>query len=137
MLLAGYVEVGDYAFVSGNIVVHQFTRIGAYAMLSGLSAVNKDIPPYMLAGGRPAVVSGLNVVGLRRNGFNAEQRKAIKQAHHVLFREGLGPKRALERLKELPESDEVDSIIKFMETSQRGICSSSGTRHSQSFGSDE
>ena len=136
-LLAGYVEVGDRAFVSGNIVVHQFTRIGAYAMVSGLSAVNKDIPPYMLAGGRPAVVTGLNVVGLRRNGFDPNQRKAIKQAHRILFRERMATKRALEALKELPESDEVNTVIQFIEASQRGICSSSASRHAQPFGSDE
>ncbi|MDX9702217.1 MAG: acyl-ACP--UDP-N-acetylglucosamine O-acyltransferase [Candidatus Auribacterota bacterium] len=136
-LLAGYVEVGDRAFVSGNIVVHQFTRIGAYAMVSGLSAVNKDIPPYMLAGGRPAVVTGLNVVGLRRNGFNADQRRSIKQAHDILFRQRLATKRAVEALKELPQSSEVDTIIRFIETSQRGLCSSTASRHAQPFGSDD
>lgn len=135
-LLAGYVEVGDRAFVSGNIVVHQFTRIGAYAMISGLSAVNKDVPPYMLAGGRPAVVSGLNVVGLRRNGFNGDQRRAIKKAHDILFRQRLATKRALEALKELPQSDEVNNIIRFIESSQRGLCSSTASRHAQPFGDD-
>ena len=135
-LLAGYVEVGDSAFVSGNIVVHQFTKIGSYAMVSGLSAVNKDIPPYMLCGGRPAVVTGINVVGLRRGGFKPDQRKRIKQAHDILFRKRLATKRAVEALKELGSSDEIDKILNFIENSKRGITSSSASKHAQPFSSE-
>lgn len=136
-LLAGYVEVGDRAFVSGNIVVHQFTRIGAYAMVSGLSAVNKDIPPYMLAGGRPAVVTGLNVVGLRRAGFKPQQRSEIKKAHDILFRQRLATKRALETLEQLPQSPELTTMITFIKSSKRGLCSSSLSKHAQPFESDD
>lgn len=135
-LLAGYVEVGDRAFVSGNIVVHQFSRIGSYSMVSGLSAVNKDIVPYMLAGGRPAVVTGLNVVGLRRSGFGPEQRLAIKRAHDVLFRQRLATKRALAVLEEMPKTPEIDNIIDFIKSSKRGLCSSSFSRHAQPFESE-
>ncbi|MCD6460411.1 acyl-ACP--UDP-N-acetylglucosamine O-acyltransferase [bacterium] len=136
-LLAGYVEVGDNAFVSGNIVVHQFTKIGAYAMVSGLSAVNKDIPPYMLCGGRPAVVTGINVIGLRRAGFNIEQRKRIKKAHDILFRQRLAVKRAVLSLQELDSSEEIDTILNFIKNSKRGITSSSASRHAQPFSSEE
>ncbi len=135
-LLAGYVQVDDNAFVSGNIVVHQFTRIGKYAMVSGLSAVNKDIPPYMLAGGRPAVVTGLNVVGLRRGGFKPAQRSTIKKAHDILFRQRLATKRAMQALSALPQSDEIDTIIAFINGSQRGLCASSASKHPQPFDSN-
>ena len=72
--MAGHVSVGDGAFVSGNCVIHQFCRIGELSMLGGLSAANRDLPPFMLARGRPATVAGVNAVGLRRSSIGAEVR---------------------------------------------------------------
>jgi UDP-N-acetylglucosamine acyltransferase len=128
-LLAGYVEVGDNAFVSGNIVVHQFCRIGRLAMISGLSAVNKDVPPFMTAGGRGVVAIAPNTVGLRRAGLDLPARSAIKQAYKTLFRSGLNTKQAVEELRRGEVTKEVQEIIDFVVSSKRGICNPPGQKH--------
>lgn len=118
--LTGYVEVEDGAFLSGMTGFHQFTRIGRLAMVSALSAANKDIPPYMICGGRPAVVLGINVVGLRRAGISAAGRDEIKQAYKLLYRSGLNVSQAVEAMKNL-KSAEVRHLVEFIEKSKRGI----------------
>ena len=120
--LAGYCAVFDGAFLSGMVVVHQFVRIGKLAMISGLSAVNKDVPPYLLCGGRPAVIQGLNVVGLRRAGLAASVREEIKRAYKLLYREGLNVSHALEAIKRECSSAEVQALVTFVKGSKRGIC---------------
>ena len=124
--LTGYVEVEDRAFLSGMTGFHQFTRIGRLAMVSALSAANKDIPPYMIAGGRPAVVLGINVVGLRRAGISAEVREEIKKAYKLLYRTGLNTRQALEIMRKDPASAEVKHLIHFIENSKRGIIDGAG-----------
>ncbi len=119
--LTGYVEVEDRAFLSGMTGFHQFTRIGRLAMVSALSAANKDIPPYMIAGGRPATVLGINVVGLRRAGISAAVREEIKKAYKLLYRAGLNTSQALEIMKKDLVSSEVAHLIQFVENSKRGI----------------
>ena len=84
--LTGYCIVEDWVFLSGMVGLHQFTRVGRLSMISALSAVNKDVPPYMLCGGRPAVIQGINVVGLRRAGLAAPVREEIKRAYKLLYR---------------------------------------------------
>ena len=120
--LTGYCVVGDGALLSGMVGLHQFTRIGRLAMVSALSAVNKDVPPYMFCGGRPAVVQGLNVVGLRRAGFPPGLRDEIKRAYKLLYREGLNVSRALEAIKRECPSAEVEGLLEFVKASKRGIC---------------
>lgn len=120
--LTGYCVVGDGALLSGMVGLHQFTRIGKLAMVSALSAVNKDVPPYMFCGGRPAVVQGLNVVGLRRAGFPAGLRDEIKRAYKLLYREGLNVSHALEAIKRECPSAEVEGLLEFVKGSKRGIC---------------
>ncbi len=120
--LTGYCEIGDRAFLSGMTGLHQFTRVGKLALLSALSAVNKDIPPYMICGGRPAVVLGINVVGLKRAGFAPEIRAEIKQAYKFLYRSGLNVSQALEEIKKHLKSSEVRYLVEFIEASKRGIC---------------
>jgi UDP-N-acetylglucosamine acyltransferase len=95
VLVAGYVTIEDRVFVGGGSVFHQHIRVGAYAICQGLSGFGKDIPPYVIAA-RINGVAGLNVVGLRRNGFNAEQRAEIKRAFDLLYRRGLNTKQAIE-----------------------------------------
>jgi UDP-N-acetylglucosamine acyltransferase len=124
--LAGYCVVEDGALLSGMVVVHQFCRIGCLAMISGLSAVNKDVPPYMLAGGRPAVIQGLNVVGMRRSGFAAPIREEIKRAYKLLYREGLNVPHAIEAIEQQCHSSEVKVLIEFMKSAKRGICAGIG-----------
>lgn len=120
--LAGYCVVQDQAFVSGIVVLHQFTRIGRLTMISGLSAINKDVPPFMLCGGRPGVIQGLNVVGLRRAGIGPSTREEIKRAYRLLYREGLNVPHALEAIARECKSPEALSIVEFVKASTRGIC---------------
>jgi UDP-N-acetylglucosamine acyltransferase len=125
--LTGYIEVEDRAFLSGMTGFHQFIRIGKLAMVSALSAANKDIPPYMVCGGRPAVVLGINVVGLRRAGISAEIRAEIKQAYKFLYRSGLNVSQAIEEIKKTLHSLEVKHLVNFIEASKRGIIDSAST----------
>lgn len=124
--LTGHIEVEDRAFLSGMTGFHQFTRIGRLAMVSALSAANKDIPPYMIAGGRPAVVLGINVVGLRRAGISAAVREEIKKAYKLLYRAGLNTSQALEIMKKDLPSPEARHLIQFVENSKRGIIDGAG-----------
>ncbi len=124
--LTGYCEVEDRAFLSGMTGFHQFTRIGKLALVSALSASNKDIPPYMICGGRPAVVLGINVVGLRRAGMSAAVREEIKKAYKFLYRSGLNVSQALKKIKKQLHSDEVKHLVSFIEKSKRGLLDGSG-----------
>ena len=118
--MAGHVSVGDGAFISGNCVIHQFCRIGELSMLGGLSAVNRDLPPFMLARGRPAAVAGVNAVGLRRAAIGPEVRKELKRAYKIIYRSG---NRLTEGLAELAESElpEMQLLVRFIRESKRGI----------------
>ena len=119
--IGGHVEMGNNAFVSGLVAIHQFSFIGDNAMLAGCSKIVKDVPPYTIADGNPARISGLNVVGLRRGGFDATQRKAIKHAYKVLYQSGLNTTQALEQLKQVAQSEATAKIIRFFEQSERGV----------------
>ncbi len=120
--LTGYCVVEDGAFISGMVGLHQFTRIGQLAMISALSAINKDVPPYMLAGGRPGVVQGVNVVGMRRAGFGPEVREDIKRAYKLLYRSGLNVSHALEAIERECTSEQVRHLVTFVRAAERGIC---------------
>lgn len=125
--LAGYCVVQDGAILSGIVGLHQFTRVGRLAMISALSAVNKDVPPYLLCGGRPAVIQGINVVGLRRAGCSQEVREEIKTAYKLLYRSGLNAPHALEAIERQCRSDEVKHLVGFIRASERGICAGIGS----------
>ena len=124
--LTGYCVVEDQAFLSGIVGLHQFTRVGRLAMISALSAVNKDVPPYLLCGGRPAVIQGVNVVGLRRAGIAAAVRQEIQQAHRLLYRSGLSVPHALEAIERECHSAEAAHLVRFIKASKRGICAGIG-----------
>jgi UDP-N-acetylglucosamine acyltransferase len=119
--LTGHILVEDRAFLSGMTGFHQFTRIGTLAMVSALSACNKDIPPYVICGGRPGVALGINVVGMRRAGFSAAVREEVKSAFKLLYRSGLNTTQAVEEMKKTLKSSEVQHLIQFVEASKRGI----------------
>jgi len=121
--LAGHVEMEHHIFLSGHTATHQFCRIGAYAMVAGVSGVPQDIPPYVVADGHRTEIVGLNTIGLRRNNFTPQQRKAIKQAYKVIYKSGLKPAEALAQLKADEPTEEVQHIIRFIEASDRGIIS--------------
>src|ERR1700687_2173315 len=88
-LVAGYVEVEDEAFISGGVVIHQYSRIGRLAMIAGNTRVNSDIPPFFLYSDFNVAAKGLNLVGLRRAGFTKDQIDALKVAYKILYRSGL------------------------------------------------
>jgi UDP-N-acetylglucosamine acyltransferase len=120
--LAGHVTVEDRAIVGGLAAVHQFCRIGTMAIIGGCSKVVQDVPPYMLADGNPATTRTINKEGLRRNGVAEETQNALKQAFKLLIRQQLTIPNALERIAaEIPASPEIEHLVNFVRTSQRGI----------------
>lgn len=121
VLLAGYVQVQDRAFLGGGSVVHQFTRIGELAIMRGLTPISKDLPPYFMAVSVNRV-SGLNRVGLKRGGYSLEVRRTIQNAYITLYRSGLNITQALDKLSEGEVIPEVQKIITFIRASKRGIC---------------
>jgi UDP-N-acetylglucosamine acyltransferase len=121
--LAGHVQVEDHVIIGGLVAVHQFTRIGKLAMIGGFSGIGQDIPPYMIASGARAKLFGPNIIGLKRHGFSDAKINAIKKAYKVLIREKRTLKDALKKIEaDLPVSDEIKHLIKFIEKNKRGIC---------------
>lgn len=119
--LTGYCVVEDQVFISGMVGFHQFTRIGRLAIVSALSAANKDIPPFTMCGGRPARAQGLNSVGLRRAGVTPASRSELKKAFKLLYREGLSVSHACEAIEKELASGEVKHLLEFIRASKRGI----------------
>jgi UDP-N-acetylglucosamine acyltransferase len=120
-LLAGYVELADRAFVSGNCVVHQHVRIGTLALMRGLSRTSRDVPPFCVVDGTHTV-RGVNVVGLRRAGFDAARIAAVRRAVARLFARPANLARALEELERDETTDDVRHLIAFVRASKRGVC---------------
>jgi len=120
--LAGEVVVGDWAVIGGGALIHQFTRIGCHVMLQGGALVNKDIPPYVMAGRYPISYEGVNSVGLHRRGFTEEQINNIQNVYRTLYLSRLNVTDALAKVDaELPPSPERDVIVQFVRASKRGI----------------
>jgi len=120
--LAGHVQVGDHAVMGGLTAVHQFCRLGRFAITGGCSKIVQDVPPFMIADGNPAEVRGVNVVGLERNGYSADAIKAIKEAFRLVYRSKYNTRQAIEAIqKELPATPEIAQIVEFIQTSERGI----------------
>jgi UDP-N-acetylglucosamine acyltransferase len=124
--LAGHVEVGSYANLGGLVAVHQFCRIGSYTYIGGMSGISMDVPPYViLAGTRNQMrITGVNKIGLRRNGVSREAVEAIERAFKIIFR--AAPDMVLQDAlakaeQELADSPEVMSLIEFFRTSRRGV----------------
>ena len=122
VLLGGYVEIGDGAFLSGGVLVHQFGKIGRLAMVSGNTRVNLDAPPYFICSGFEIAPKGLNTVGLKRAGFDAGQVRALKQAFRILYHSGLKLADALARIETEVPTPETRHLAAFIRSSQRGVC---------------
>jgi UDP-N-acetylglucosamine acyltransferase len=137
--ITGHCEIGDFATVGGLTGVGPFLRIGAYAYVGGCGKVRADVPPAMLADGLPATVYGVNIVGLRRAGVPAEERRAMQDVYRILYRSGLAPHRALDRLRrEIPATGLVGLVIEFVAAARKGICGPSDSRRAGAQGpSDE
>jgi UDP-N-acetylglucosamine acyltransferase len=101
--------------------VHQFTRVGKLCMIGGLSKIVKDIPPFLMVDGHPAEIEALNVVGLKRSGYDREQRRSIKDAYHHLYRSGLPFRKAVESLQAGVADAAVRDILDFVRESRRGV----------------
>jgi UDP-N-acetylglucosamine acyltransferase len=118
--LAGHVTIEDRVFISGNVAIHQFTRIGRLAMVAGLAKVVQDCLPFVVTDGNPARARGINVVGLRRAGFEAEAIGALRRAYRVLLRGGLPLEGALVLLEGDAEAA-VRELAAFIRGSRRGF----------------
>jgi UDP-N-acetylglucosamine acyltransferase len=129
-LVAGYVEIEDQAFISGGVVIHQYSKIGRLAMVGGNTRVNSDLPPYFLYSDFNVAARGLNLVGLKRAGFSLADTKLLKAAYRLLYREGLKQADALQRIEtELP-SEHTRHLVAFIRRSKRGICGATRARAS-------
>ena len=120
--LAGHVTVEDRANIGAYSGVHQFCRIGREAYIGGYSVVVKDALPFALTVGNHAKCYGLNKVGMRRRGYSRETLAALHHAFHLLLSAKLNTTQAIERIRaDIRESAEVDELVRFVETSQRGV----------------
>lgn len=119
--LAGHVEIGDFAWVSGLCAVHQGSRIGTHAFVAGGAIVTQDVPPFCLVQGDRARLVSLNTTGLKRAGFASAEIMALRRAYRVLFR---GSGTMAERLAELEGADgRVAELVEFLRHSERGAIS--------------
>jgi len=126
-LLGGHAVVQDRAFISGNCLVHQFTRVGILAIMQGGSAISMDLPPFTIASqARGNCMCGLNVVGLRRAGFTTEQRLELKKLYRALFRSGKNLRTALGAAQKEFTSAAARTLLDFIASSKRGVCSDIG-----------
>ena len=124
-LLGGHAVVQDRAFISGNCLVHQFTRVGTLALMQGGAAISQDLPPFAIAL-RVNEICGLNVVGLRRAGFTAEQRLELKRLYHLLFRGGKNLRKAQAVARQNFSSVPATTLLDFIAEAKRGVCPDSG-----------
>jgi UDP-N-acetylglucosamine acyltransferase len=120
--LGGHILVEDHAILGGLSAVHQFGRIGRHAFVGGCSAVHRDVPPYAMAVGNRAKLVGLNQVGLKRFGFTGATLQILKRAYELLFLSDCNLKEALSRIREeFPQVPEIQHLLHFIETSERGL----------------
>lgn len=121
--LGGHVIIEDYVIAGGLVGVHQFVRVGTGSILGAGSMVSKDIPPYCNATGDRVRLRGLNLEGLRRRGFSRDRIDALKKAYRIIFQSGLKTREALQKARtEIPQTREVGHMIRFIESSERGVC---------------
>lgn len=120
--MAGEVIIDDNSIISASVLMHQFCRVGGYGMVQGGCRFSKDIPPYIIAGRDPIAYSGINTVGLRRRGFSNELIEKIHDAYRIIYQSGLNTTDALTKIEEeIEKSPEINYIIDFIRSSERGI----------------
>lgn len=120
--LAGHVTVEDYVIFGGMSGAHQFTRIGAHAFIGNNAGVTRDVPPYLLVFGQPAVPKGINSEGLKRRGFDADAVRSVKEAYRILYRKDNRLEEAQAQIAELAkESPELAAMAEFLSLSERSI----------------
>ena len=121
-LVAGYVEVEDQAFISGGVVIHQYSKIGRLAMIGGNTRVNRDVPPFFLYSGFDVEAKGLNLVGLKRAGYKVSELAALKRAYQILYRSKLKLADALVKIETEVATSAARHLVAFVRRSSRGIC---------------
>lgn len=120
--LAGHVNVGDWAIISGYTLVHQFCNIGEHSFSGMGTAIGKDVPAYVTVMGSPAAAKGINTEGLKRRGYTSEAISAIRKAYKVIYRRGLTTEEALQELEEMRvDCEELGALIDSIRVSKRGI----------------
>ena len=124
--LAGHVEVGDWAILSGYAGVHQFCKIGAHAFVGMYTSLTQDVPPFVLVAGNPAAAKGVNVEGMKRRGFTRAQIDAVRAAYKTIYRNGLTLDQAKLELggaaqAALEDAAPVATMLAFLESATRGI----------------
>jgi UDP-N-acetylglucosamine acyltransferase len=120
--LGGHVQIGDWVIMGGLSAVHQFTQVGAHCFIANNAAVTRDVPPYVMAVGQPAVPHSVNSEGLKRRGFTPEQILNIRRAYRLLYRSGLKLKTAMEELeKAAATQEEIRPFFEFIKRSERSI----------------
>jgi len=120
--IAGHVTVEEGAVIGGLTGIHQFCKIGKFAMIGGASRVIKDVLPYTVAAGNPAKIGGLNTVGLNRRGFSQDEIATLKKAYRLIFRSKLNVSQAVERIQaELKPSPHLEHLLNFINNCERGI----------------
>jgi UDP-N-acetylglucosamine acyltransferase len=118
--ITGHCEIGDRATVGGLTGMIPFIRVGTHAYVGGMAKLNADVPPYIIVEGQPATARGVNVIGLRRAGMAAEDRRTLQDAYRVLYRSGLSPARAVARIREeVPMTEPVRVLLEFIEGAHR------------------
>lgn len=122
--LAGHVTLEDHVVIGGLTAVHQFVRLGKYSIVGGCSKVVQDIPPYSTCDGHPARVYGLNLVGLKRANFTSETLRILRRAFKILFFSEMVKATAVEEVKkQISMTPEIEHLLHFVQTSERGLCS--------------
>jgi UDP-N-acetylglucosamine acyltransferase len=120
--LGGHIEVGDWVTFGGLAAAHQFCKIGPYAFIAGGAIVTRDVPPYVMVAGNPAVPHTINAVGLKRRGFTEEQVRNVRNAFRILYRSDLLLADAVAKLTELGKTQpEVAAFVEFIGTSERSL----------------
>jgi UDP-N-acetylglucosamine acyltransferase len=121
-MIAGHVQIGDWAILSGYCAVHQHCKIGAHAFLANNCGVTRDVPPYVMAVGNPAVPHSINSEGLKRRGFSADQIRNLRNAYRILYRSDLPLAAALEQLHALVATQpELRPLLDFIAASERSL----------------
>ncbi len=120
--LAGHVTVEDRVVIGGLTAVHQFVHLGKMAMLGGCSKITQDVPPYGLCDGNPAMVYGVNVIGLKRAQVSLNSLKLLKEAFRILFYSGLAKATAAHKIEtEIEPVEEIQHLLRFVKASERGL----------------
>ncbi len=120
--LAGHVIVDRMAVIGGLCAIHQFVRIGEFAYIGGMTGVSQDVPPFMLVAGERGWLHNLNLIGLRRRGFDNQTLSALKSAFKMIWRSDRTRSEALEKvIRELGGYPEVRQLVEFVQASERGV----------------